>query len=76
MVGLIGKKVGMSQLFLENGNVVPVSLIEAGPCPVVQIKDEKKDGYKAIQIGFGSRKRYNKPLTGHIKKAKLKLKIK
>lgn len=72
MVGLIGKKVGMSQLFLENGNVVPVSLIEAGPCPVVQIKDEKKDGYKAIQIGFGSRKRFNKPLTGHIKKAKLK----
>jgi large subunit ribosomal protein L3 len=72
MVGLIGKKVGMSQYFMENGSVVPVSLIEAGPCPIVQIKDEKRDGYKAIQIGFGTRKKINKPLGSHIKRAKLK----
>ena len=72
MIGIIGKKVGMSQLFLENGSVVPVSLIQAGPCPIVQIKSEKTDGYKAIQIGFGARKKTNKPMTGHLKKAKLK----
>ncbi len=72
MVGLIGKKIGMSQLFLKNGDVIPVSLIKAGPCPVVQIKNEKTDGYKAIQLTFGERKRVNKPLAGHIKKAKLK----
>ena len=70
MIGIIGKKVGMSQLFLENGSVVPVSLIQAGPCPIVQIKSEKTDGYKAIQIGFGTRKQSNKPMTGHLKKAK------
>jgi len=62
----------MSQIFLENGNVVPVSLIEAGPCPVVQVKKKQKDGYNAIQLGFGEKKRNNKPLTSHIKKAKLK----
>lgn len=72
MIGLIGKKIGMSQIFLENGIVVPVSLIEAGPCPIVQIKDDKKDGYRAIQLGFGEKKRVNKSLAGHIKKAKLK----
>lgn len=71
MIGIIGKKVGMSQLFLENGSVVPVSLIQAGPCPIVQIKSEKTDGYQAIQIGFGARKKANKPMTGHLKKAKL-----
>lgn len=71
MIGIIGKKVGMSQLFLEDGRVVPVSMIQAGPCPIVQIKSEKTDGYKAIQIGFGKRKRTNKPMTGHLKKAKL-----
>ncbi len=72
MVGLIGKKIGMLQLFLENGNVVPVSIIKAGPCSIVQIKNEERDGYKAIQLSFGERKRVNKSLTGHIKKAKLK----
>jgi large subunit ribosomal protein L3 len=72
MIGLIGKKIGMSQVFLENGSVIPVSLIEAGPCPIVQIKNEKTDGYKVIQLGFGKKKMVNKPLTGHIKKAKLK----
>jgi large subunit ribosomal protein L3 len=72
MGGLIGRKIGMSQMFLKNGTVVPVSLIQAGPCPIVQIKDEKRDGYKAIQLAFGKRKIINKPLGGHIKKAKLK----
>ncbi len=72
MIGIIGKKMGMSQLFLENGNAVPVSLIKAGPCPIVQIKDEKTDGYKAIQLGFGEKKKVSKPMAGHLKKAKLK----
>ena len=72
MVGLIGKKIGMSQLFLENGSVVSVSIIKAGPCSVVQVKNEGKDGYKAIQLGLEGQKRLNKPLQGHIKKAKLK----
>jgi len=72
MIALIGKKLGMSQLFLENGDVIPVSLIEAGPCPIVQIKNKNPDGYAAVQLGFGTRKRINKPLAGHIKKAKLK----
>ncbi|UCC11586.1 MAG: 50S ribosomal protein L3 [candidate division WOR-3 bacterium] len=71
MIGLIGKKIGMSHIFLENGSVVPVSLIQAGPCPIVQIKDESKDGYTAVQLGFGQRKRMNKPMSGHLKKAKV-----
>lgn len=71
MIGIIGKKVGMSQLFLENGSVVPVSLIQAGPCPIIQIKNDKTDGYKAIQLGFGTRKKANKPMSGHLKKAKV-----
>ena len=72
MIGLLGKKVGMSQIFLANGNVVPVSLIEAGPCPIVQIREEKKEGYQAIQIGFGERKKISQPIAGHLKKAHLK----
>lgn len=72
MIGLVGKKLGMAQIFLENGHVVPVSMIQAGPCPIVQIKDKKNDGYKAIQLGFGEKKHYNKAMTGHLKKAKLK----
>ena len=72
MIGLIGKKLGMSQIFSENGYVVPVSKIQAGPCSIVQIKGEKTDGYKAIQLSFGEKKKTNKAVTGHIKKAKLK----
>jgi ribosomal protein L3 len=56
MIGIIGKKIGMSHIFLESGTVVPVSMILAGPCPIVQIKDDKKDGYTAVQLGFGQRK--------------------
>lgn len=72
MIGIVGKKVGMSQLFLESGELTAVSLIEAGPCPILQIKDNDRDGYRAIQLGFGARKRMNKPMTGHLKKSKAK----
>jgi large subunit ribosomal protein L3 len=70
MTGIIGKKVGMSQIYLDNGKLVPVSLIEAGPCPVVQVKNQTRDGYTALQLGFGKQKKNNKPLLGHLKKAK------
>lgn len=65
--GLLGKKVGMTQLIAESGEVVPVTLIEAGPCYVTQIKTEARDGYNAIQIGFGLAKRLNKPELGHLR---------
>lgn len=69
--GLIGKKIGMTQLFDDNGNVVPVTVLEVGPCPVVQKKTIENDGYEAIQLGFAAQKpqRVNKPMTGHFKKA-------
>ena len=69
--GIIGQKVGMTQVFDEKGNVVPVTVIEAGPCVVVQKKTAETDGYAAVQLGFGdvSPKRVNKPLKGHIDKA-------
>jgi large subunit ribosomal protein L3 len=68
---LIGRKEGMTQLFNEKGDVVPVTVVRAGPCPVVQVKTAETDGYAAVQLGFGSRreKRVNKPLAGHLKKA-------
>ena len=71
MTGLIGKKIGMSQLFDDTGNVVPVTVVEAGPCVVVQKKDEARDGYNALQLGFGKQKnqRVNRPLRGHMAKA-------
>lgn len=72
MIGLIGRKIGMSQIFTDKGELIAVTKIEAGPCPIVQIKDEENDGYKAIQIAFGTKKRINKPLAGHLEKANLK----
>ncbi len=71
MTGLIGKKVGMTQFYNADGNVVPVTVIQTGPCIVVQKKEAAKDGYSALQVGFGSRKtqRVNKPLQGHMAKA-------
>ncbi len=68
---LIGKKLGMTQIFEESGKVVPVSVIEVGPCPIVQVKTTEKEGYQAIQIGFDEIKeaRSNKPEIGHFKKA-------
>lgn len=69
--GLIGKKIGMTQLFDESGKVIPVTVVEAGPCTVVQKKTVENDGYEAVQVGFGDVKvqRVNKPLAGHFKKA-------
>ena len=69
--GLIGKKIGMTQLFDENGKVIPVTVLEVGPCAVVQKKTNEKDGYEAVQLGFGDMKvsRVNKPMKGHFAKA-------
>ncbi len=69
--GLIGKKIGMTQLFDENGKVIPVTVVEAGPCTVVQKKTVENDGYAAVQVGYGDIKitRVNKPEAGHFKKA-------
>lgn len=68
---LLGKKVGMTQVYLETGEVVPVTVIQAGPCPVVQVKRQESDGYSAIQIGFGSKKEKNtsKGALGHFRKS-------
>ena len=68
---IIGKKLGMTRLFSEDGNIVPVTVIEAGPCPIIQKKTKDKDGYNAIQVGFLSKKpnRVNRPLMGHFKKS-------
>ncbi|MBP3436128.1 MAG: 50S ribosomal protein L3 [Clostridia bacterium] len=69
--GIIGKKIGMTQIFDEKGNVVPVTVIEAGPCVVVQKKTAENDGYAAVQLGFGDAKvqNVNKPMKGHFDKA-------
>ena len=62
----MGKKIGMTQVFNELGGLEPVTIIEAGPCSVVQIKTEEKDGYEAVQIGYGRLKNRNKPMSGHL----------
>ena len=74
MKAIIGKKIGMTQIFDEKGNVVPVTVIEAGPCTVVQVKNVETDGYNAVQLGYGEVKEYkvNKPLKGHFAKANVK----
>ena len=71
MLGIIGRKVGMTQVFNEKGEAVPATLIEAGPCPIVQVKTKEKDGYTALQLGFGSKREKNltKPVIGQYKKA-------
>ena len=68
---IIGKKVGMTQIFDEAGHVIPVTVIEAGPCAVVQKKTVEKDGYNAVQLGYGdvAEKKLSKPEAGHLKKA-------
>jgi large subunit ribosomal protein L3 len=73
MKSLLGKKLGMTQVFDEAGQLVPVTVIEAGPCSVVQRKTVATDGYEAVQLGFGAQKaeRVSKPLAGHFKKAGL-----
>ena len=69
--GLIGKKIGMTQIFDESGKVIPVTVIEAGPCVVAQVKTVETDGYQAVQLGFGDikEKKLNKPTKGHFTKA-------
>ncbi|MDE0635777.1 MAG: 50S ribosomal protein L3 [Candidatus Poribacteria bacterium] len=69
--GIIGRKVGMTQIFQESGQAVPVTVIEAGPCPIVQVKTQERDGYQAVQLGFGKRKesKFNSPIRGHFAKA-------
>ena len=68
---IIGKKIGMTQLFDEKGNVIPVTVVEAGPCVVVTKKTTENDGYEAVQIGYGdiADKNVNKPMKGHFAKA-------
>lgn len=69
---IVGKKLGMSQIFAQDGTVVPVTVVEAGPCPVVHIKTVEKDGYSAAQVAFAPAKKLNKPDAGQFKKADLK----
>jgi large subunit ribosomal protein L3 len=73
MSGIIGRKLGMTQIFDESGAVVPVTVIEAGPCPVVQVRSEERDGYAAVQLGFGAKKavRATNSEKGHAAKAGL-----
>jgi large subunit ribosomal protein L3 len=70
-MGLLGKKIGMTRVYSEQGQAIPVTVIEAGPCAVLQKKTEAKEGYNAIQVGFGPKKeaRLNKPQAGHCKAA-------
>jgi large subunit ribosomal protein L3 len=68
-VGLLGKKLGMTQVFLEDGRAEAVTAIEAGPCVVTQVKTVANDGYEAVQLGFGQPKRLNKPLAGHARRS-------
>jgi large subunit ribosomal protein L3 len=70
-MGLLGKKIGMTRVYSEEGQAIPVTVIEAGPCVVLQKKTEAKEGYNAIQVGFGPKKesRLNKPEAGHFKAA-------
>jgi large subunit ribosomal protein L3 len=70
-LGIIGRKLGMTQIFLDDGSLVPVTVVEAGPCTVIQKKTKEKEGYDALQLGFlpKNSKRVNKPLEGHFKKA-------
>jgi large subunit ribosomal protein L3 len=74
MRGLVARKLGMTQVFTERGTVVPVTVLDAGPCRVVQRKTAATDGYEAVQLGFGEvrPKRVNKPATGHFKRVGLK----
>jgi large subunit ribosomal protein L3 len=73
MKGIIGKKIGMTRIFNQEGHSIPVTVIEAGPCPVVQVKTQKKEGYDAIQLGFGGKRKnlFTMPVLGHFEKAKV-----
>ena len=72
-VGLLGNKVGMTQIFDESGNIIPVTILKVGPCVVTQVKMKSKDGYDAIQIGYGnvSSKALTQPELGHLQKSNI-----
>ncbi len=75
MMGIIGRKLGMTQIFNEDGTIVPVTLIKAGPCCVIQVKTSDRDGYEAVKLGFEEikkEKRINRPLKGVFEKADVK----
>jgi large subunit ribosomal protein L3 len=69
--GILGEKVGMTQIFTDNGRAVPVTVIKAGPCRVVQVKTPERDGYRAVQLAFGPARRVAKPQAGHFAKAEV-----
>ena len=69
MPGLIGRKIGMTSLFSEEGKNIPCTILEVGPCKVTQVKTTGKDGYESAQVGFEATKRLNKPLVGHQKRS-------
>ena len=69
--GILGRKIGMTQVFDEAGRAVPVTVVQAGPCRVAQVKTPETDGYTAIQLAFGSARRPTKPVTGHFAKANI-----
>jgi large subunit ribosomal protein L3 len=71
MSGILGKKIGMTNVFASDGQLVPVTIVQVGPCVVTQIKTPEKDGYSALQLGFDEKpvERLNKPIAGHLKKA-------
>src|SRR5512147_2505716 len=73
MMGLIGKKIGMTQLFDETGDIIPVTVIETGPCTVTEVRSRERDGYVAVQLGFGTNKesRFKRPVLGQCKKRNL-----
>ena len=68
MADILGKKIGMTQVYDKDGNVVPVTVIEAGPCFIVNMRTKERDGYLAVQMGFGKKKHINKPQEGYLKK--------
>jgi len=67
--GILGTKLGMTQIFDDDGRVIPVTVVRAGPCPVTGVRTLQRDGYVAVQLGFGATKRVNKPLAGHFRAA-------
>ncbi len=73
MIGLLGKNVGITQLFNDKGEVIPVTIIEAGPCTVTEVRTQERDGYSAVQLGFGTNKesRFTRPVLGQFKKRNL-----
>jgi large subunit ribosomal protein L3 len=71
MKGILGEKLGMTQVFTDEGRAVPVTVIKAGPCHVVQVKTPERDGYAAVQLSYGDSKRSTAPLAGHYKKAEV-----